>query len=167
MAFSGVQFNLAAYAQDLGNSVSDSAWLISLMSLSMIGGKLFFGYMSDRLDHRSLYWIAAGLMILMLLLLQDEPGYSLLLVSSVLLGLSVGGLLPLIAAIFSREFGVVSFGRVVGLVTMILTFGGFGPLIAGAVFDATGSYDAAFLFFLVVLIPAALGMLALKREAPR
>jgi len=164
MAFSGVQFNLPAYAQDLGNSVSQAAWLISLMSLSMIGGKLFFGYMSDRMAHRTLYWIAAALMMLMLIVLQSEPGYGLLMTGSVLLGLSVGGLLPLMAAIFSRQFGIRSFGRVIGLVTMILTLGGFGPLIAGAVFDATGSYDSAFLLFLVLLIPAALGMLALKRS---
>lgn len=163
MAFSGVQFNLPTYAQDLGNSVSQSAWLISLMSLSMIAGKLFFGYMSDRMEHRSLYWIAAGLMMLMLVVLMNEPSYKMLMASSILLGLSVGGLLPLIAAIFGRQFGVRSFGRVVGLVTMILTIGGFGPLIAGAVFDATGSYDYAFGFFLVVLFPAALGMLAFKR----
>jgi MFS family permease len=164
MAFSGVQFNLPAYAQDLGNSVSQSAWLISLMSLSMIGGKLFFGAMSDRMEHRKLYWIAAGLMMLMLVLLQNQPGYPVLLACSVLLGLSVGGLLPLMAAIFGRQFGIRSFGQVIGLVTMILTVGGFGPLIAGAVFDATGNYDAAFMLFLVLLIPAALGMLGMKNR---
>ena len=167
MAFGGVQFNLAAYAQDLGNSVSESAWLISLMSLCMIAGKLFFGYMSDRMDHRWLYWIAAALMILTLSLLQNEPSYSLLMTCSALMGLSVGGLLPLMGAIYSRRFGARSFGRVIGLVTMIITLGGFGPLIAGIVFDATGNYDAAFMLFLIVLIPAALGMLALKPDAKK
>jgi MFS family permease len=164
MAFGGVQFNLAAYAQDLGNSLSQSAWLISVMSLSMIVGKLFFGFMSDRVEHRYLYWIAASLMCLMLLLITNEPGYSMLLTCSALLGLSVGGLLPLMGAIYSHRFGVRSFGRVMGLVTLIITLGGFGPLIAGAVFDATGSYDAAFLFFLALLIPGALGMIWLKKD---
>ena len=164
MAFGGVQFNLAAYAQDLGNSLSQSAWLISLLSLSMIVGKLFFGFMSDRFDHRWLYWIAAALMSMTLILLQKEPAYLMLMTCSVLTGLSTGGLLPLMGAIYSHRFGARSFGRVMGLVTMFITIGGFGPLVAGAVFDATGSYDAAFLFFLAVLIPAALGMLALKRD---
>jgi len=164
MAFGGIQFNLAAYAQDLGNTLSQSAWLISLLSLSMIVGKLFFGFMSDRVDHRWLYWIAAALMSITLILLQKEPAYPLLITCSVLTGLSTGGLLPLMGAIYSHRFGARSFGRVMGLVTMIITIGGFGPLIAGAVFDATGSYDAAFLFFLAVLIPAALGMLALRRD---
>jgi MFS family permease len=164
MCFGGIQFNLAAYAQDLGNSLGRSAWLISLLSLSMIFGKLFFGFMSDRFDHRWLYWIAAALMGITLILLQTEPAYVLLMICSILTGLSTGGLLPLMGAIYSHRFGARSFGRVMGLVTLIITIGGFGPLIAGAVFDATGSYDAAFLFFLAVLIPAALGMLALKRE---
>lgn len=164
MAFGGVQFNLAAYAQDLGNSLPQSAWLISLLSISMIIGKLFFGFMSDRIDHRKLYWIAALFMIMTLTFLQGRPSYVLLCTCSVLMGLSVGGLLPLLGAIYSQRFGARSFGRVIGLVTMVITLGGFGPLIAGEVFDKTGSYDAAFQFFLWVLIPAALGMIWLKKH---
>jgi MFS family permease len=164
MAFSGVQFNLAAYAQDLGNSVAQAAWLISLMSLAMISGKLFFGFMADRVEHRKLFWLAAGFMCLNLILLQGGPSYFVLALCSLSMGLAVGGMLPLIGMIYGQRFGVRSFGRVVGLVTMILTIGGFGPLIAGAVFDATGNYDAAFMLFLVLLIPGALGLLGLKKH---
>jgi len=164
MAFGGIQFNLAAYAQDLGNTLRNSAWLISLLSLSMIVGKLFFGFFSDRVDHRKLYWIAAAFMSMTLILIRGKPSYIVLCTCSVLMGLSIGGLLPLMGAIYSRRFGARSFGRVMGLVTMVITLGGIGPLIAGAVFDATGSYDAAFLLFLFVLVPAALGMIGLKRR---
>lgn len=164
MAFSGVQFNLAAYAQDLGNSVAQAAWLISLMSLAMIAGKLFFGFMADRVEHRNLFWLAAGFMCLNLILLQGGPSYFVLALCSIAMGLAVGGLLPLIGMIYGQRFGIRSFGRVVGLVTMILTIGGFGPLIAGAVFDATGNYDAAFILFLALLIPGALGLLGLKKH---
>lgn len=164
MAFGGVQFNLVAYAQDLGNSLSRSAWLISLLSISMIFGKLFFGFMADRVEHRKLYWLAAAFMCLTLIMLQGEPSYTVLALCSVSMGLAVGGLLPLMGAIYSHRFGARSFGRVMGLVTMIITLGGIGPLIAGAIFDATGSYDAAFVLFLVVLIPAALGMLGLRKQ---
>jgi MFS family permease len=160
--FGGIQFNLSAYAQDLNNSVQDSAWLISLMSLTMILGKIFFGYMADRMDHRKLYWIAAVLMCMTLFLLLGNPAYLVLCLASALLGLSAGGILPLMGSIYSERFGAKSFGRVMGLVTMFITLGGFGPLIAGAVFDATGDYDAAFYTFLAILIPAALGMIWLK-----
>lgn len=163
MAFGGVQFNLAAYAQDLGNTVGQAAWLISVLSLAMIVGKLFFGFMADRVEHRNLYWLAATFMCFTLIGLQGEPSYTILALCSISMGLAVGGLLPLMGAIYSHRFGAKSFGRVMGLVTMIITIGGFGPLIAGAVFDATGNYDAAFILFLAVLIPAALGMLGLKK----
>lgn len=165
MAFGGIQFNLAAYALDLGNSLGNAAWLISLLSLSMIVGKVFFGFMSDRLQDRYLCWIAAAFMSMTLILIRGDPSYFLLNVCSILLGLSAGGLLPLMGAIYSRRFGARSFGRVIGLVTMVITLGGVGPLIAGAVFDATGSYDAAFLLFLFILIPAALGMIAINKES--
>jgi len=166
MAFGGIQFNLAAYAQDLGNSLSESAWLISLVSLSMIVGKLFFGFLSDRVDHRKLYWLAAALMCMTLVLIQGEPGYALLCAGVVLMGLSVGGMLPLMGAICSQRFGAMSFGRVMGLVTLFITLGGIGPLIAGAVYDATGNYDSAFLLFLLILAPAALSLVALKKHVP-
>jgi len=165
MAFSGIQFNLAAYAQDLGNSLQQSAWLISLVSLSMIVGKLFFGFLADRVEHRKLYWIAAALMSLTLIFIQGEPSYVVLCACTILMGLSAGGLLPLMGAVYSQRFGARSFGRVMGLVVMFITMGGFGSLIAGAVFDATGNYDTAFLIFLGVLIPAAFSLIWLKKHA--
>ena len=164
MAFGGIQFNLSAYGQDLGNSLQDSAWLISLMSLSMILGKLFFGYMADRMDHRKLYWVAALGMLLTLVLLQDSPSYFVLCAASACMGFAIGGLLPMMGSIYSDRFGSKSFGRVMGLVTMIITLGGFGPLIAGAVFDATGDYDAAFMTFIALIIAGALGMFWLKKS---
>lgn len=164
MAFSGIQFNLAPLAQDLGNSLRQSAWLLSLLSLSMIVGKLCFGYMADRVDHRKLYWLSAAFMCVTLVLMRGTPSYAVLCTGSVMLGLSIGGWLPLMGAIYSQRFGARSFGRVMGLVTLVVTLGGIGPLIAGAVFDATGNYDGAFLFFLVILVPAALSMVALKKH---
>ena len=42
---------------DLGHDQSIAAKLIAVTSLMMIAGKLFFGVMGDRIDHRKLYWI--------------------------------------------------------------------------------------------------------------
>ena len=51
-AFGGVQFNLGAYVSDLNMSQAFAAQLISVMALSMIGGKFVFGGLGDRVDHR-------------------------------------------------------------------------------------------------------------------
>lgn len=166
LAFSGVQFNLPALAQDLGNSLSRSAWLVSLLSLSTIVGKFCFGYLSDRIDHRILYWCAAGFMSLTLILIQSEPSYTALCTASIFMGLAIGGWLPLLGIIYGKRFGAQSFGRVMGLAMMFITFGGLGSLIAGSIFDATGSYDNAFILFLCILTPCAACLIALRKDLP-
>ncbi|HJN50715.1 MAG: MFS transporter [Pseudomonadales bacterium] len=161
-AFGGIQFNLGALMQDLGYQPGRAAMLISLISIAMIVGKLVFGGLADLVDHRRLYWVAASLMACALVTIQGTPSYAVMLGSSVLIGLATGGILPLMGVIYASRFGTASFGRVYGLVNMFLTIGAFGPLLAGWIYDLSSSYDDAFTLFLLLLIPAAVGMKWLK-----
>lgn len=157
-AFGAVQFNLGAYARDLGLDAGDAANLIALCSGCMILGKLFFGGLGDRLDHRHLYWIAAASMSAAMLLLQGEPPIWVVVAGVVCVGLAGGGILPMMGLIHGARFGVASFGRVMGLVMLTVTLSSLGPLLAGWIFDRTGSYDAAFLLFLLLFLPGILLM---------
>ena len=49
--------NLVPYAQDIGITLQSAAFLISIVSLVMIIGKIFFGAMADRVDHRLLHYL--------------------------------------------------------------------------------------------------------------
>jgi MFS family permease len=81
----------------------------------------------------------------------------------VCVGLAGGGILPMVGLIFGARFGVASFGRVMGLVMLTVTFSSLGPLLAGWIYDATGSYDCAFLLFLGLFLP---GMVLMKHLPP-
>lgn len=162
-AFGAVQFNLGAYAADAGYTSDQAANLIALCSLCMIGGKFVFGGLGDRLDHRWLYWLAAASMSVGLLLLRGEPALPLLTLAVVCVGLAGGGILPMLGLIFGARFGVEAFGRVMGLVMLTITFGATGPVVAGWVYDVTGSYDAAFLLFVGLFLP---GVLLMRRLPP-
>lgn len=162
-AFGGVQFNLGAFVQDLGHEPARAAMLISLTSVAMIFGKLMFGTLADIVDHRKLYWFTALLMGTALFLIQDTPNLNLLLAGSIFFGLATGGILPLTGVIYSSRFGVESFGRVMGMVTMFMMVGSFGSVFAGWIFDVTGSYDLAFQIFLVLLVPPAVAMFWLRQ----
>jgi MFS family permease len=157
-AFGAVQFNLGAYAQDLGLATERAANLIALCSLCMILGKLFFGGLGDRIDHRYLYWLAAASMSAAMLILQGEPAPWLVTVGVVCVGLAGGGILPMMGLIHGARFGLASFGRVMGLVMLTITFSAIGPLLAGWIFDVTGSYDTAFMLFLGLFAPGILLM---------
>jgi MFS family permease len=158
VGFGAVQFNLGAYASDLGYDASVAARLLAVMSVCMIIGKFFFGSLGDRFDHRYLVWVALGFMTAAMLILQTEASISALTVGVVFVGLSGGGVLPMLGLIFGSRFGVASFGRVMGLVMLSLTIGSFGPLIAGWIYDATGAYDAAFRLFLLLFLPATVAI---------
>lgn len=64
--------------------------------------------------------------------------------------------------------GNPSYGLLLGscLLIGLATVGAFGPLLAGWLYDLTGSYDIAFNLFLLILIPAAIGMSWLKPPLP-
>jgi MFS family permease len=160
-AFVGVQFNLGAYMADLGHDQSIAAKLIAVTSLMMIAGKLFFGAMGDRIDHRKLYWIMASLLIVALVFYEGSPGKSDLVIAAGIQGFATGGVMPLIGIIYSVRFGTLSFGRVLGYVNLVIMFGSFGSIFSGWIFDSTQSYDVAFWVFMILILPGMTIMLFL------
>ncbi len=152
-AFGGVQFNLGAYMHDLGYSQATAAQLISLTAFTMIIGKLFFGALGDRVDHRRLLWIMSLLQVSALILYEGSPGHISLLAAAALQGLSVGGVMPMMGIAYSARFGTLSFGKILGYVNLFLMIGSFGSILSGWIFDLTGSYDVAFQIFIVITLP--------------
>jgi MFS family permease len=160
VAFGAVQFNVGAFASDLALG-EHAAALIVLTSACMVAGKFVFGAIGDRVDHRSLYWTTATFMVAGLLLLRGEPDMGRLIAGVACVGLSGGGILPMLGIVVGSRFGVASFGRAMGLAMLAITAGAAGPIVAGAVFDATGSYDPAFLAFAALIVPGAILMVRL------
>ena len=71
-AFSTIQANLRLYTADIGIDSQSTAFLMSLIAGTMIIGKLFFGALADRVDQRLLYWGAASILGLCMILLVGE-----------------------------------------------------------------------------------------------
>ena len=163
MAFGAVQFNLGGFARDVGLADDSTALLVTVSSFCMLLGKLFFGSFGDRLDHRVLFWIANGFMSAALLLIMFATGYSSLIVGVIFMGLAGGGILPMMGVIFSARFGAASFGRVMGFVMLNVTFGALAPVIAGWVYDATGTYDLALWGLLALIIPSVIAIVRLPQ----
>lgn len=165
-AFSSIQLNLAPYAIDRGLDLVDASLLMSLMSMAMIIGKLFLGAMTDRWDHRILYWIAAVSMALGVATTLWAPSLTGLIIAVSVLGFASGGFLPIQAAIFASRFGPMAFGRVSGLAVPFVTVSALGPAITGWIRDLSGSYDSAFLVWLVLIAPAIAAMFWLPPAGP-
>ncbi len=163
-SFSGIQFHIGAYVNDMGLSQSLAATLISIMSVGMVVGKFVYGGLGDRVDHRILYASMAVSLSVALILYADNPSQEALIFAAIFQGLATGGVLPMLGLIYSTRFDVHAFSRVMGFVNLFVFFGSFGALVSGWVFDATGSYDWAFYGLLSLLFPSALLMFWLPKE---
>ena len=162
MAFGTLQFNLGIIVNDIGLAESVTGNLIALTSVSMVFGKLFFGLMGDRIDHRKLYWVANVATIVALGLVMITDNLTLLVFAIIAGGISGGGILPLMGLMYSSRFGVASFGRVMGFGMLTIMAGAMSPIAAGWVYDVFGSYDFALVALIVILLPVAIAMAWLK-----
>jgi predicted MFS family arabinose efflux permease len=73
---------------------------------------------------------------------------------------------PLVVLFVRAHFGMSELGALSGLITMVhQIFGGLGAYGGAWIFDATGSYDAAFLILLVASCLAFTVSLLLRRSS--
>jgi MFS family permease len=152
--------HLAPYAHDRGFSNAQGVTLVSLLGLGSLLGRFAIGGIADRLGHmRSLVAISAGLGAMFLMWWFAES-YWALAVFAVVFGSLYGAYVALAPTLCMDLFG----GRnVAGIIGCLYTAAGFGtligPTVAGAAFDAYGSYDAPILgCALLSFAGAALGL---------
>ncbi|MBI3950235.1 MAG: MFS transporter [Acidobacteria bacterium] len=169
-AILAVQNHLVIYLkQDLGLSIQQAANYLSLLFWFSIAGKSGFGYLSDRLTKRSVMVLTTALLLigsLFLLEFDRSSGrlpFSLVTNSAqlhgftILFGLGYGGTFSLIQLMVPECFGPRELGRILGIVTLIDTFGAFaGITLTGILRTSTGSY---LIPFLLVVIVSLLGLI--------
>ena len=112
-----------------------------------------YGKLADRLDHRYLLLFMGSMSIVGIILLMSTSAQLVLLVAAVLLGLAGGGLIPVMGVVFVARFGIASFGKVIGLVTFVMASGSLSSLFAAWIYDLFGSYQYAFVAFIVMTLP--------------
>ena len=72
-AFGAIQQNFAPYAADLQVGLQATSYLVSTMAIVMVLGKIFFGMMADKLDHRILYGLAVTVLLATLVFMTTLP----------------------------------------------------------------------------------------------
>lgn len=134
-----------AYLQDRGFSSLLAASALGLMVGISIIGRLLFGILGTRFEGRYLIAACLALMFVGVIALMNAKTLPLVYVCSVLCGIGYGGMLVNIPVILGAYFGRTHYARILGWTSPVLTvFGAGSPLIAGLIFDVTGSYMLAF-----------------------
>jgi MFS family permease len=140
------QVHIVAYCGDLGYGVARGAEMLSLMLAFGIISRIGSGFLADRIGGlRTLLVgsIAQGVALLFYLFFD---GLTSLYIISAMFGLFQGGIVPSYAIIVRESMPASEAATRVGIVIFASVLGmSFGGWVSGLIFDATGSYAAAFL----------------------
>jgi OFA family oxalate/formate antiporter-like MFS transporter len=142
MSVTAVVVHLMPYLSNLGIPRATSGAVAAALPLVSIAGRFGFGWWGDRFDKRivmatTFFMMSAGALAfcyvpsigVLLFLLLFAPGF--------------GGSMVLRGAILQEYFGMVFFGKMIGIVMGSASIGGIiGPTLAGWAFDTTGSYTS-------------------------
>jgi len=146
VAMSMPQVHLVAYCGDLGYGAARGAEMLSLMLGLGIVSRVASGFIADRIGGVRTLLLGSLLQGVALVLYLFFDGLASLYVISGLFGLFQGGIVPSYAIIVREYFSPKEASTRVGLVVMATVLGmALGGWLSGAIFDATGSYRAAFL----------------------
>jgi MFS family permease len=146
VAMSMPQVHIVAYCGDLGYGAARGAQMLSLMLAFGIASRLLSGAICDRIGGLRTLLLGSALQGVALVLFLPFDGLVSLFVICALFGLFQGGIVPSYAIIIREYFPASEAGARVGTVIMFTLFGmALGGWMSGKVFDATGSYHAAFI----------------------
>ncbi len=146
VAMSMPQVHIVAYCGDLGFGAARGAEMLSLMLGMGVVSRLASGWISDRIGGLRTLLLGSILQGVALLMFLPFKGLVSLYLVSGMFGLFQGGIVPAYALIVREYFPPAQAGARVGTVLMATLLGmALGGWMSGAVFDLTGSYQAAFL----------------------
>ena len=155
--------HLVPFARDLGHSPLAAASAISATGAGALVGRLAMGWLSDRIGRRPTIMLAMLMQAISFVAFTAARELPALYATAFVFGYSYGTISTLFSAIIGDFFGHAHAGTLVGFLFMLSgSMGSWGPLAAGALYDATGSYYRAFVLAAVLNL-VAIGLLAACR----
>ena len=142
---------------DHGYSPMFASWTLGVLGGSSIGCTVMLGALSDRFGRRPvLASIYAGRVFIFagFFLIRDNPAA--ILAVAVLGGITMAGTGTMTSALTADIWGRFSVSTILGVIFLVHQTGAaIGSWLAGAIFEATGGYGAAFTVACVFLVCAA------------
>ena len=140
------QVHIVAYCGDLGYGVANGAEMLSLMMAFGIVSRIGSGFLADRIGGLRTLLIGSAAQGFALLFYLFFDSLNSLYVISAMFGLFQGGIVPSYAIIVRESMPAREAATRVGIVILASVVGmSFGGWVSGVIFDATGSYAAAFM----------------------
>ncbi len=157
--------HFAPHATDMGMSASSAALAVGIIGGCSVLGRLAMGSVQDRIGARLSMIICLSVLLLCMMALPFLNSNLLLFAFAVLFGFMYGGDVPQGPAMTAQCYGTASIVVMYGLVSSIANLiAATGPVFAGYLFDATGSYTVVFLIAAAALLAGIICFARLKIE---
>jgi MFS family permease len=160
-----IMTHLVPFARDTGISPMRAASLLTTMALCSIAGRLAAGFLSDRVGASRVLFCGLLLQAVMILWLSRMSSLGMFYVFSSLFGIAYGANLVMIPRLTAFIFGVKYMGAIYGSLSVADGIGfAIGPVLAGYLFDISGSYNDAFIITAVGVFMAVSLTFALRNK---
>jgi MFS family permease len=145
-------------ATDAGISALAATGVLTVIGATTFAGRIILGATGDKIGYKQGMVISFVLGLIAFTWLHWARDLSAFYVFAVIFGLAYGGLLSMEAPTVAAIFGLKAHGAILGMVHFlgVACGGAVGPVLAGKIFDYSGSYNLA---FLICIICAAAGII--------
>ena len=158
-----IMVHIVPHATDLGISYTSAATILAIGGGVSIAGRLVMGIVTDRIGGRAALLSCFVLISAALLWLLVSKELWMLYLFAITFGFGYGGFAPLASLIIAEHFGLSAHGTILGGTEFMFTIGSaIGPVLAGQIFDITGSYQLAFSLCVALSIIAMIFALLLR-----
>ena len=158
--YQSVLTQLIPHLEAEGMTSTSAAWVLSVLAVFGMAGKVLLGDLSDKFAARkvfvgSLFLQAIGLLVL----INAGTSIYVWLVFVPIYGISFGGMGSLMTLLPLETFGIRAFASIFGLLSLlILPTALIGPPLVGYAFDVTGSYTLAFYVIAALLVIGSISL---------
>jgi len=158
-------FHFVPYAIERGFSPLLAATVFGVMSGLNVFAAIGAGALADRFGRKNLLALVYFLRGCAYMLLLFVPGVAALWAFAIVAGFSWWATAPLTSSLTADVYGVRTLGTVSGVSFLFHQIGGAGSvLLAGVLYDVTGSYTLPFAIAGSLLFPAALSAFTIKER---
>ena len=119
------------------------ATIVGLISIAQAAGRLTFGYLYDRIGRfleMLIGCVIFGIGLLLIVFSLTGNSQTLLVIAYIVTGLAYGCVNPTNSSFVRQYFGTTNYSMNLSFINMVLLVASFSSTIAGALYDASGSY---------------------------
>jgi len=146
---------LAKHIKSLGSGIEGFIF-VAILAVGNAGGRITAGVLSDRIGRTKTMLLVFLLQALTQFIFPGLRNEALLFTGAIIIGFSYGSCLSLFPSITADYYGLKNLGINYGIVFTAWGAGGLVmPIVAGAFFDASGSYTQGFYVAAVLCLAAA------------